>query len=87
MSTQIVPTGAQKAVARIDQNLTNGVATMKNFIANVEKNLTSSVENDGTKLTQDQVIAAGGDRYANLLSLIASAKATVNIAVPGTYAS
>lgn len=85
MSTQITPTGANKAVARIDTAMVNGLSTMKNMVTNVENVFSSSVEDDGTKVTQDQIITAGGERYANLLASITAVKAAVNIIVPGTY--
>jgi hypothetical protein len=85
MSIQITPTPAQAAAIRLDSSLAEGLQRMQRFVANAEKILTTSTAPDGTKLTQDQIIAAGGDRYANLLPLIAAVKSTVNIGWPGTY--
>ena len=82
MTTSILPTTAQQAIARIDSILTAATARNTATITSLEKALT------GTQgVTQDAIIAAGGDRYASLLSYIAALKAAANIAIPGTYPS
>ena len=82
MTTSILPTTAQQAIARIDSILTAATTRNAATITSLEKILT------GTQgVTQDAIIAAGGDRYASLLEYIAGLKAAANIAIPGTYPS
>ena len=82
MTTSILPTAAQQAIARIDSILTASTTRNTATITSLEKTLT------GTQgVTQDEIIAAGGDRYASLLNYIAALKSAANIATPGTYPS
>lgn len=80
MSTSILPTAAEQAAGRIDSVLAAAISRNAATITTLEKVLT------GTQgVTQDAIIAAGGDRYASLLAYIAALKAAANVAVPGSY--
>jgi hypothetical protein len=80
MTTSILPTTAEQTIARIDSVLAAAISRNAAAITSIEKILT------GTQgVTQDAIIAAGGDRYASLLAYIAALKAAANIAVPGSY--
>ena len=82
MSTSILPTAAEQAAGRIDTVLSAAIARNAATITTLEKVLT------GTQgVTQDDIVAAGGDRYASLLAYIAALKTAANVAVPGTYPS
>ena len=82
MSTSILPTAAEQAAGRIDTVLSAAIARNAATITTLEKVLT------GTQgVTQDAIVAAGGDRYASLLAYIAALKTAANVAVPGTYPS
>ena len=82
MTTSILPTTAQQAIARIDSILTAATARNAATVTALEKALS------GTQgVTQDDIIAAGGTRYASLLNYIAALKSSANIAIPGTYPS
>ena len=80
MSTSILPTAAEQAAGRIDTVLSAAISRNAATITTLEKVLT------GTQgVTQDAIIAAGGDRYASLLAYIAALKTAANVAVPGSY--
>ena len=81
----MLPSDAQKAAAKIDTALNRGVTMMNLMISQIEDTLNKSVDSNKTAIASADIIAAGGTRYANLLDMLASAKATVNFIDPGTY--
>ena len=83
----MLPSDAQKAAAKIDTALNRGVTMMNLMISQIEDTLNKSVDANKKSIASADIITAGGTRYANLLNMIASAKATVNFIDPGTYPS
>jgi len=81
----MLPSDAQKAAAKIDSALNRGVNMLNLMISQIEDTLNKSVDANKKSIASADIIAAGGDRYVNLLNMIASAKATVNFIDPGTY--
>jgi hypothetical protein len=81
----MLPSDAQKAAAKIDTALNRGVTMMNLMISQIEDTLNKSVDTNKKSIASADIIAAGGVRYANLLAMIANAKATVNFIDPGTY--
>ena len=81
----MLPSDAQKAAAKIDTALNRGVNMLNLMISQIEDTLNKSVTPSKQLIASADIIAAGGARYENLLSMLASAKATVNFIAPGTY--
>jgi hypothetical protein len=81
----MLPSDAQKAAAKIDTALNRGVNMINLMISQIETTLNKSVDANKKAIASTDIIAAGGERYANLLSMLSSAKATVNFIDPGTY--
>jgi len=83
----MLPSDAQKAAAKIDTALNRGVNMINLMISQIEDTLNRSVDANKKSIASADIIASGGERYANLLNMMASAKATVNFIDPGTYPS
>ncbi|XHR30921.1 MAG: hypothetical protein ACFUZC_10220 [Chthoniobacteraceae bacterium] len=81
----MLPSDAQKAAAKIDTSLNRGVNMINLMISQIEDTLNKSVDSNKKAIASADIIAAGGDRYVNLLNMISSAKSTVNFIAPGTY--
>jgi len=81
----MLPSDAQKAAAKIDTALNRGVNMLNLMISQIEDTLNKSVDANKKSIASTDIITAGGTRYANLVNMIASAKATVNFIDPGTY--
>ena len=81
----MLPSDAQKAAAKIDTALNRGVNMLNLMISQIEGTLNKSVDANKTPIASADIIASGGTRYANLLDMLASAKATVNFIAPGSY--
>jgi hypothetical protein len=81
----MLPSDAQKAASKIDTSLNRGVNMLNLMISQIEDTLNKSVDANKKTIASADIIAAGGERYANLLSMLASAKATANFIAPGTY--
>jgi hypothetical protein len=81
----MLPSDAQKAAAKIDTALNRGVNMLNLMISQIEDTLNKSVDANKTAIASADIIASGGTRYANLLNMLASAKATVNLIDPGSY--
>jgi len=81
----MLPSDAQKAASKIDTSLNRGVNMLNLMISQIEDTLNKSVDANKKAIVSADIIAAGGERYENLLSMLASAKATVNFIAPGTY--
>ncbi|XHR27600.1 MAG: hypothetical protein ACFUZC_16870 [Chthoniobacteraceae bacterium] len=81
----MLPSDAQKAASKIDTSLNRGVNMLNLMISQIEDTLNKSMDANKKAIASADIIAAGGERYENLLSMLASAKATVNFIAPGTY--
>jgi hypothetical protein len=81
----MLPSDAQKAAAKVDTALNRGVNMLNLMISQIEDTLNKSMTTNKQPIPSTDIIAAGGTRYANLLDMLASAKATVNFIAPGTY--
>jgi chaperonin GroEL (HSP60 family) len=81
----MLPSDAQKAAAKVDTALNRGVNMLNLMISQIEDTLNKSVDANKKAIASADIIAAGGSRYANLLDMLASAKATVNFIAPGSY--
>jgi len=81
----MLPSDAQKAAAKIDTALNRGVNMLNLMVSQIEDTLNKSMDSNKTAIASADIIASGGTRYANLLDMLASAKATVNFIDPGTY--
>ena len=81
----MLPSDAQKAAAKVDTALNRGVNMLNLMISQIEDTLNKSMTTNKKPIPSTDIIAAGGTLYANLLDMLASAKATVNFIAPGTY--
>lgn len=81
----MLPSDAQKAASKIDTSLNRGVNMLNLMISQIEDTLNKSMDANKKAIASADIIAAGGERYENLLSMLTSAKATVNFIAPGTY--
>jgi chaperonin GroEL (HSP60 family) len=81
----MLPSDAQKAAAKIDTALNRGVNMLVLMITQIEDTLNKSMDASKRPIAKADIIAAGGARYSNLLSMVADAKSTVNQIAPGTY--
>ena len=81
----MLPSDAQKAAAKIDTALNRGVNMLVLMITQIEDTLNKSMDANKRPIAKADIIAAGGVRYSNLLSMVADAKSTVNQIAPGTY--
>lgn len=81
----MLPSDAQKAAAKIDTALNRGVNMLNLMVSQIEDTLNKSVAANKKPIAIADIIAAGGDRYTSLLTMVDSAKATVNLINPGTY--
>ena len=81
----MLPSDAQRAASKIDTALNRGVNMLNLMVAQIEDTLNKSVTGNKKPIAGTDIIAAGGERYVNLLDMLASAKATVNFIAPGSY--
>ena len=81
----MLPSDAQRAASKIDTALNRGVNMLNLMVAQIEDTLNKSVTGNKKPIASADIIAAGGERYVNLLDMLASAKATVNFIAPGSY--
>ena len=81
----MLPSDAQRAASKIDTALNRGVNMLNLMVAQIEDTLNKSVTGNKKPIASTDIIAAGGERYVNLLDMLASAKATVNFIAPGSY--
>ena len=81
----MLPSDAQRAASKIDTALNRGVNMLNLRVAQIEDTLNKSVTGNKKPIASADIIAAGGERYVNLLDMLASAKATANFIAPGSY--
>lgn len=86
MSTpSLLPTKTEKAVADIFDLNSRTILSLQAKIKLIDRVMTQTIGDNGNKLTQEQIISASNGRLDNFPSFYASLKASVNLAVPGTY--